>query len=99
MQQALCLYVTRAAVKLKGERQYCRCVSVFIRTSPHSVNEVFYGNSAGEKFSLPTQETRDIIDVVIRSLDRIWLEGRRYMEAGIMFDDFTPERDDSAQSL
>jgi len=64
---------------------------VFIRTSPHAVNEVFYGNSAGEKLSLPTQVTRDIIDVAMRSLDRIWLEGRRYMKAGIMLDDFTPD--------
>lgn len=91
MQQALCLYATRAAKKLRGERQFCRRVSVFIRTSPHAVNEVFYGNSAGEKLSLPTQVTRDIIDVAMRSLDRIWLEGRRYMKAGIMLDDFTPD--------
>lgn len=91
MQQALCLYATRAAEKLRGERQFCRRVSVFIRTSPHAVNEVFYGNSAGEKLSLPTQDTRDIIDVAMRSLDRIWLEGRRYMKAGIMLDDFTPD--------
>jgi len=91
MQQALCLYATRAAEKLRGERQFCRRVSVFIRTSPHAVNEVFYGNSAGEKLSLPTQDTRDIIDVAMRSLDRICLEGRRYMKAGIMLDDFTPD--------
>lgn len=39
---------------------------------------------------MPTQDTRDIIEVVMRSLDRIWLEGRRYMKAGIMLDDFTP---------
>ena len=26
----------------------------------------------------------------MRSLDRIWLEGHRYMTAGIMLDDFTP---------
>lgn len=91
MQQALCLYATRAAEKLQGERQFCRLISVFIRTSPHAVNEVFYGNSAGEMLSLPTQDTRDIIKVAMRSLDRIWLEGRRYMKAGIMLDDFTPD--------
>lgn len=91
MQQALCLYATRAAEKLRGERQFCRRISVFIRTSPHAVNEVFYGNSAGEKLNLPTQDTRDIIDVAMRSLDRIWLERRRYMKAGIMLDDFTPD--------
>lgn len=91
MQQALCQYATRAAEKLRLERQFCRRISVFIRTSPHTANEVFYGNSAGEKLSVPTQDTRDIIGVTMRSLDRIWLEGRRYMKAGIMLDDFTPD--------
>lgn len=90
MQQALCQYATRAAEKLRGERQFCRRISVFIRTSPHAENEIFYGNSAGEKLSLPTQDTRDIIEAAMRSLDRIWLEDRRYMKAGIMLDDFTP---------
>lgn len=79
-----------AAQKLRKERQFCRHVGVFIRTSPHAKDEVFYGNSAGEKLSRPTQDTRDVIEVAMRSLDRIWLEGRRYMTAGIMLDDFTP---------
>jgi len=26
----------------------------------------------------------------MRSLDRIWQEGHRYMKAGVMLDDFTP---------
>jgi len=66
MQQALCQYATRTAEKLRGERQFCRRISVFIRTSPHAENEVFYGNSAGEKLSLPTQDTRDIIGAAMR---------------------------------
>lgn len=90
MQQALCQYAARAAEKLRGERQYCRNIGVFIRTSLHASGEVFYGNSAGEKLTLPTQDTRDIIGSAMRSLDRIWLEGRRYMKAGIMLDNFTP---------
>lgn len=54
IQQALCLYATRAAEKLRSERQFCRHIGIFIRTSPHAVNEVYYGNSAGEKLALPT---------------------------------------------
>jgi len=90
MQQALCQYATRAAEKLRGERQFCQHVGIFIRTSPHAFNEVYYGNSAGETLALPTQDTRDIIEVAMRSLDRIWLDGRRYMKAGIALDEFTP---------
>jgi len=84
------LYATRAAEKLRKERQFCRHVGIFIRTSPHAKYEVFYGNCAGEKLPRPTQDTRDVIEVAMRSLDRIWLEGRRYMTAGIKLDDFTP---------
>ncbi|KAA6093781.1 translesion error-prone DNA polymerase V subunit UmuC [Pantoea sp. B_9] len=91
MQEALCQYAARAAEKLRNERQFCRRISVFIRTSPHAQGEIFYGNSAGENLTLPTQDTRDVIEVAMRSLDRIWLEGRRYMKAGIMLDDFTPD--------
>ncbi|NQS79473.1 translesion error-prone DNA polymerase V subunit UmuC [Pantoea agglomerans] len=90
MQEALCQYATRAAEKLRKERQFCRRISVFIRTSPHAQGEIFYGNSAGESLKISTQDTRDVIEVAMRSLDRIWLEGRRYMKAGIMLDDFTP---------
>lgn len=90
MQEALCQYATRAAEKLRKERQFCRRISIFIRTSPHAQSEIFYGNSAGESLTIPTQDTRDVIEVAMRSLDRIWLEGRRYMKAGIMLDDFTP---------
>ncbi|WP_413676703.1 translesion error-prone DNA polymerase V subunit UmuC [Pantoea dispersa] len=90
MQEALCQYATRAAEKLRKERQFCQRISVFIRTSPHAQGEVFYGNSAGENLTIPTQDTRDVIGVAMRSLDRIWLDGRRYMKAGIMLDDFTP---------
>ena len=41
MQEALCQYATRAAEKLRKERQFCRRISVFIRTSPHAQGEVF----------------------------------------------------------
>lgn len=90
MQQALCQYATRAAEKLKGERQFCRHVGIFIRTLPPALNEVYYGNSAGETLALPTQDAQDIIEAAMRSFDRIWLDGRRYMKAGIALDEFTP---------
>lgn len=90
MREAICHYAERAAEKLRAERQYCRHVSVFIRTSPFTPGEIHYGNVAGEKLTLATQDTRDIIALAMRLLDRIWLPGHRYMKAGILLDDFTP---------
>jgi DNA polymerase V len=89
MRQAVCQYAERAAEKLRGERQYCRHISVFIKTSPYSASEPYYGNVAVEKLVTSTQDTRDIIAAAMRGLERIWRDGHRYAKAGIMLNDFT----------
>lgn len=88
MRQAICAYAERAAEKLRGERQFCREVAVFIRTSPHAENEIYHGNQAMGKLLTPSNDTRDIIRVAMEMLDRIWLDNRRYMKAGVMLGDF-----------
>lgn len=88
MRQAVCSYAERAAEKLRRERQYCRQVAVFVRTSPHSEGEVFYGNQAMGRLLTPSNDTRDIIRVAMQGLDHIWRDGCRYMKAGVMLGDF-----------
>lgn len=90
LRQAICQYAERAAEKLRGERQFCRHIAVFAKTSPFAVNETYYGNVASERLLLPTQDTRDIINAAVKALDRIWLDGHRYAKAGVMLNDFTP---------
>lgn len=90
LRQAIFQYAERAAEKLRGEKQFCRHVSLFIRTSPFAVNEVYYGNVASEKLLLPTRDTRDIINAAVKALDRIWMDGHRYAKAGVVLNDFTP---------
>ncbi|EOF2949852.1 translesion error-prone DNA polymerase V subunit UmuC, partial [Citrobacter freundii] len=90
MRQAVCQYAERAAEKLRGERQFCRHIAVFVKTSPFAVNEPYYGNVASEKLMTPTQDTRDIIAAAVKALDRIWVNGHRYAKAGCMLNDFTP---------
>lgn len=88
MRQAVCAFAERAAEKLRKERQYCRQIAVFIRTSPHADGEVFYGNQATGKLLTPSNDTRDIIRVALDTLERIWVDGHRYMKAGVMLGDF-----------
>lgn len=90
MRQAVCQYAERSAEKLRGEHQYCRHISVFIKTSPFAVNQSYYGNVSTEKLHTPTRDTRDIITSAVRALDRIWIPGHRYAKAGIMLNDFSP---------
>lgn len=88
MHQAICMYATRAGEKLREERQYCRYINAWVKTSPFSINEEYYGNTASIKLITPTQDTRDIIAAAIRCLDAIWQPGHRYQKAGVMLQDF-----------
>ena len=71
MRQAICSYASHAAEKLRGEHQFCRFISTFVKTSPFALNEPYYGNSASVKLLTPTQDSRDIIAAATRSLDAI----------------------------
>lgn len=88
IRQAICSYASRAAEKLRGERQYCRHISAFVKTSPFALNERYYGNCVSVKLLTPTQDSRDIIMAAVRCLDAIWQDGHRYQKAGVMLGDF-----------
>ncbi|MCU8625462.1 Y-family DNA polymerase [Klebsiella pneumoniae] len=88
MCQAICSYASRAAEKLRGEHQYCRFISAFVKTSPFALNEPYYGNSASVKLLTPTQDSRVIITAATKCLDVIWRDGHCYQKAGVMLGDF-----------
>jgi len=88
VRQAVCQYAERAAEKLRQEKQYCRQIAVFLKTSPHAENEPYYGNQAMGQLLTPSNDTRDIVRIATEALDRIWLDGYRYMKAGVMLGDF-----------
>lgn len=88
MREAICSHAVRAAEKLRGERQYCRHISAFVKTSPFSVNEVYYGKTAGTKLQIPTQDSRDIVAAATQCLDAIWQDGHRFQKCGVMLGDF-----------
>ena len=69
MCQAICSYAARGAEKLRGEHQYCRFISAFVKTSPFALNESCYGNSASMKLLTPTQDSRYINNAAVKCLD------------------------------
>ncbi|WP_413728721.1 translesion error-prone DNA polymerase V subunit UmuC [Sodalis sp. RH19] len=88
VREAVCAYAERAAEKLRGEHQYCKKISVFIKTSPFAIDEPYYGNLATGSLTIPSNDTRDIIRVAMDCLDRIFMPGMRYQKAGVMLGDF-----------
>ncbi len=88
LRQAICQHAERASEKLRKENQYCRHISVFIKTSPFAIKEPYYGNVATEK-PYTHSGHRDIIAAATTALERIWRDGHRYAKAGVMLNDFT----------
>ncbi len=88
MREAICSHAVRAAEKLRGEHQFCRHISAFVKTSPFAVNEIYYGNTASKKLQIPTQDSRDIVAAATKCLDAIWQDGHRFQKCGVMLGDF-----------
>jgi len=90
MQQALAGYMERAAEKLRAEGMCCRHVTLFIRSSPFSERETYYGNRVAIWLPIPTADTRELLAHVEPLLCRIWRDDVRYQKGGVMLADFTP---------
>lgn len=88
MRQALCEHVTRAAEKLRKERQQAKLLSVFIRTSPFQNNVPQYRNGLTAKLPRPTDDARDLIQLTMVLLEQIWRDGYDYAKAGVVLSDF-----------
>jgi len=73
MHQAVCQYAERAAEKLRRERQYCRHISVFLRTSPFAPHDLFDEQPprAG------SEQLMKVVDGINHSgLGKIWFAGQ-----------------------
>ncbi|MCH8475939.1 MAG: translesion error-prone DNA polymerase V subunit UmuC [Opitutales bacterium] len=90
MHQAICEYVCRACEKLRLEKQEAKLLSVFIRTSPFHPKNPYYSNQRSASLVLPSQDSRDFIELASRLLRHIWKDGYRYAKAGVMLTDFYP---------
>lgn len=88
MSEAICQHSARAAEKLRKEQRYAKVLTVFIRTSPFNAHQPQYANSASGELPIPSDDSRDLINLAMRLLDSIWCEGYEYAKAGVMLSDF-----------
>ena len=87
--EAISFHASRAAEKLRHEKQKCRLITAFIRSNRFNtrVRQIY----AAKSFELvhPTDDTRIIIKNANRILDQIFADGYQYAKAGILLSDFT----------
>lgn len=87
MREAICQHSARAAEKLRKEKRYAKRISVFIRTSPFNAHQSQYSNSATGELSVPSDDSRDLINQAMRLLNSLWRDGYQYAKAGVMLSD------------
>lgn len=88
MREAICEYTVRAAEKLRQEKQMAKRISLFMRTNRFNQAEPQHMPSVGAELPIPTDDTRDFVEVAMRLLRTSWKDGYRYMKAGVMLTDF-----------
>jgi DNA polymerase V len=91
LRQAVCEFTSRAAEKLRRERQGAAALTVFIRTSPFDTRHTYYANSVTGTLLQATSDTRILLQQATRLFDAVWREGHRYAKAGVMLGDFYSE--------
>ena len=88
IEEALANYAARACEKLRKQNSRAQAVYVFIGTSEFSDRQ--YSNSATSPLTIPTSDTRVIIETAKSCLGRVYKPGYRYKKTGVMLLDLIP---------
>lgn len=87
LREAVSKHASQAAEKLRQQQQYCRLVQVSVRTSPFVPQEPYYSNGVVVALTLPSADSRELVQAATLGLERIWKPGYRYQKAAVMLAD------------
>ena len=89
--EAVSDYASRACEKLRREDQYCKMVSVFMRTNYFRKQDQQYHGFRSYKLFSPTNDTRDILNATRQLTKQIFKTDINFNKAGVMLSDFYDE--------
>lgn len=89
--ESITLYMSRAAEKLRKQQSFAGSVYVYIRTSPFKPDDPFYSNGLTIPLSCPTNDTRQLVNIVLWGLKQIYKPNYNYAKAGVMLGEIVPE--------
>jgi DNA polymerase V len=89
LREAVAIYMSRAAERLRRFRLAAGVVTVFINTNRFS-NEAQYSNSITYEMASPTDATNELLKWALRGLEQIYLAGYRYKKVGVMLNNLVP---------
>jgi DNA polymerase V len=89
LRQAVGVYLTRAAERLRRAKLAASVVTVFINTSRFD-SEPHYGNSITYELASATDVTGELLEWALRGLGQIFRPGYKYKKAGVMLNRLVP---------
>ena len=98
LHQAIANYVAAASHKLRNQGQYCRAVTVFIRTSYFGSDKKYRGERT-MRLKVPTADTRELLRCASSLLTAIFRPGFKYSKAGIVLSELCAQRTYQADLL
>ncbi len=88
-QEAVSVYMSTAAAKLRGQGSLAATAHVYILTNEHKKEEPQYSRGITIALAQPTDDTMQLVAAVKAGLRRIYRPGYRYKKAGVMLADIT----------
>lgn len=89
LREAVAVYLTKAAERLRRARLTAGVVTVFINTSRFDPGPR-YSNSATFELAYSTDSTEELLGWALKGLEQIYRQGYRYKKAGVMLNRLAP---------
>ncbi|MGE4285029.1 MAG: DUF4113 domain-containing protein, partial [Phycisphaerae bacterium] len=89
LEQAVAMYASRAAEKLREEKRAAGLLTVYISTSRHISSPLIA--SAAAEFEEKTSDSMLIVKQALKLLAGIYRKGYRYKKAGVLLNNLCPE--------
>lgn len=90
LREAVTLYTTRAAEKLRRQGSVAGLVHVYIRTNPHQTGNTHYAPGLTIPLPQATDDSLLLIKAAIWGLQRIYRPALSYQKAGVMLSELAP---------
>ncbi len=91
LRQAVSVYVSRAACKLRRQKLAAGVLTVLIMTNPFKTDGPRYCNYRTTELPVATDDTGELIGYAVEALEKIYRPGCKYKKAGVLLDRLVPE--------
>ncbi len=89
LREAIAFHVSKAAEKLRAQKQVASAFSVFARSSPFKDN--FHSASLSIELSVASNDTTELLQYALPLVDKIYAQGLEFKKAGVIMLGLQPE--------